>query len=617
MRLTVLAVFFEFLLYFFPAIFFLSIYCFCFGVSLEVVPSHLSIFFSFWLGLFGVRLTSWWLLDGVGQWLQKITTTSLFLVPSFFLSVWYFVVLLGLFSWGRVTTWDMIKGYQYQLGYILDVLAVPLWLLVIAVLLAGVFFAVVYRYAVKLDVVYYLGPVMSWPILISFSALGIVVALSMFISLQGYSERHQLEPVSLSFSPQVESLQSHAVAVSPVIEAAENRARSSYHITSKFNHRNVILIVGDALRADHMSFYGYGRETTPLLNASANQYQTLKVPNIRSVCAESSCGLMALASSRPLHLLPAKPMTLQSVLRRNGYSVRMILVGDHTNFYGLKKAYGEVDDYFDGTQQESRYLNDDRLLEDYVAKLPRFEGRQPVMMQFHLMSTHALGLKYIEGAPFGPVVNYYSWPFGNSRARKAPSLVEAAKAVNYYDSGVLQFDKVANSLLRTLDEKGYLDDAVIVFTADHGEMLGEKGLFGHQYHTDEQILHIPFVLQRRGYIGEELGHWPMASQVDIAPTILKELGIASPSVWAGVALQSPEKPRLLSFQQAPLVGVYSVDDHSVLKYVRDVSTGKERVFDILKDPDETQVITGQVDENTLTLWRAAAMGSVVSEVPQN
>ena len=336
----------------------------------------------------------------------------------------------------------------------------------------------------------------------------------------------------------------------------------------------------------------------------------LIAPSVRSVCSESSCGLRAIASSRPLHLLPTKPLTLHEVLRRHGYGVSLVLSGDHTNFYGLRESYGGVDSYFDATYQNSRYINDDFLVLDYLAGLAEYDGAQPLFFQFHLMSSHGLGLRHESSRSFLPYINYYSWP-AKADGRRAPSDEEIPSAINYYDNGVVQFDEVSHKILNILEAKGYLKDALVVFTGDHGEMLGEKGAFGHQRRVDDEVLHIPFILQRRGYEGSNIGAWPLASQIDVAPTILAELGIRPPKVWRGVSLQSPPVPRYINFQQAQNVGIYIVAEGVVLKFWKDISTGEEFLYDIISDSGETKNIIKYFKGVDLELWRNEVIGSSV------
>ena len=97
---------------------------------------------------------------------------------------------------------------------------------------------------------------------------------------------------------------------------------------------------------------------------------------------------------------------------------------------------------------------------------------------------------------------------------------------NFYDNGVVRSDAVIAELLAQLKEKGYLQDALVVITADHGESLGEHGLYHHANSVREEVLRIPLVFIA---YGSPLRLPPQvrdfASQVDIAPTILKELGL--------------------------------------------------------------------------------------------
>ncbi|NQD81096.1 sulfatase-like hydrolase/transferase [Pseudomonas sp. CrR14] len=602
----------ETVLWALPPLIFLCVYIGFFEAPTSILVPHLKIIVAIWLGVGGLRLLNWRFVRPRG--VQRIAAAVLLLLPPLLLVIWYVCVLIGLVSWGRVATWSMFKVYLLQGGYLFDVLGISSLTVFVICFLIVLFFGCSYCFIKVLDISRQASARLSLLSLLFISLLGITSASALTVYLPGQVYSHSQEPIGVSFFPgRASALQSHAVAVSPRIDAAENEAVLSYHPSQVFKSRNVVLIVGDALRSDHMGIYGYGRDTTPYLAASILRHQTLWARSTRSVCAESSCGLMALASSRPLHLLPSKPITLHSVLRQHGYKVNLMLSGDHTNFYGLKEAYGTVDEYFDGSQQKVRYVNDDFLLVDHVASLPRYDGQQSVMFQFHLMSTHGLGLRHKREDSLEPAVNYYSWPSG--KGRKAPSLDEVPKAVNYYDNGVVQFDSVVDKILRELESKGYLDNAVVVITGDHGEMLGEKGLFGHQYRVDEEVLRIPFVLQRRGYDGNNFGDWRLASQVDIAPTILRELEIDSPPVWRGVPLQSQASSRVIHFQQAPQVGLYISDGSlSLLKYWRDLSTGEEYVFDIKKDPQETENISGTIDPRVIASWRVAAASSAVSGV---
>src|SRR6185437_130601 len=217
--------------------------------------------------------------------------------------------------------------------------------------------------------------------------------------------------------------------------------------------RNVILIVGDALRSDHMSVYGYGRSTTPNLARMLQMPGAVKVPMVHSVCAETTCGVLALLASKFVFQIAPHSFSLIEVLRRNNYKTHLILSGDHTNFYDLRKAYGQGDDYYDGNDAQAfgYYGNDDALVVDRVAKLAPWDGGNHYF-QFHLMSAHSLGSRHEEFLRYQPASDYRSWVRPSRAAKTVPSEVIAAN--NFYDNGVLQFDAYVARILASLSEKG-------------------------------------------------------------------------------------------------------------------------------------------------------------------
>ena len=219
--------------------------------------------------------------------------------------------------------------------------------------------------------------------------------------------------------------------------------------------RNVFLVVADALRAEHMSHFGYTRATTPHLDRRCADRRHCQSQRLIAACAESYCGLMALARSKPVHGSSSHGLRLSDVLRMHGYRYGLILGGDHTQFHGLADALGPADFFWDGTHARG-YGNDDRAVLERVDELPRWDGRA-TFIQFHLMSTHALGKRH--AFAYEPAANYYR------RIRIGPSDSELASYRNYYDSGVRQFDTVLAELLARLEAKGYLEDAVVVVTS--------------------------------------------------------------------------------------------------------------------------------------------------------
>ncbi|WP_374012268.1 sulfatase-like hydrolase/transferase [Pseudoxanthomonas koreensis] len=545
------------------------------------------------------------------EWFCRGLSAFLILLPLVAIVFWYALVLIGLNSWGRVTTWGIIWAYAKQLPHLLGALGIPAWLpLSLSGMVLAVLFVFIYILITPRDWVKRLFRRANSGITILAAIALILTSLARLTSFCQGGGEHPSEPAVLSFiTAKTGGLQSHRLADSAALDAKENIARSEYIAVQKHLGRNLILIVGDALRAGHMSVYGYERNTTPNLESLVRRHQGHVVPNVRSACAESSCGLMAIASSRPVSDLGSAPFTLQEVMRESGYRVHFVLGGDHTNFYGLRSMYGELDTYFDGTHQDVRYMNDDQLILDHLESIPQAVPGEASAFQFHLMSTHGLGERKRDCSPYQPTSNYYAWPGGSPNRPPTPN--KAVHAVNYYDNGVTCWDSVIAKILQRLEEKGYLDDALVVITGDHGEMLGENGFFSHQYGLDEGVLDIPLVLLRYGYEGPDFPGHQLVGQIDIAPTILRELGLPAVPIWKGRALHDKWSPREIKIQQGPDFGIYHLSaDGAVWKYRRNQDTGVDFVTRI-EGRVEVRASLEDVPPELLVSWRSQAAASML------
>ena len=588
---------------------FLTFYVGHFGAPSTAIKPHLGLLATLWAGLVCLRLAAWrWIPDQRGpRWIVAGCIASLLTL----LALYYGLVLVGLSSWGRVISWLLIESYALQAFDLARALGYhPALMVVVPTGTVLLLTWVIGRWLSPRDWVRDIASHLSLPALAMCLVLGCGIFILRIAVFLDSPPAWQGEPVSLTLFPGrgAHAMQSHAVGGTRKLDEAETAARTAYIPNPAARHRNVILIVGDALRADHMSLYGYARPTTPYLEVLARSKTIQKVEHTTSVCAESACGLMALAVSRYVHELPNRAISMQEVLRLHQYKVHMILGGDHTNFYGLREAYGQVDSYFDASLQHTRYVNDDQLVLDRIATLPSNDPLQPAMLQFHLMSTHALGKRQESSLQFQPAANYSAWAaFGKDYPPQSP---EALKAMNYYDNGMTQFDRMVQQILGQLQRKGYLENSVVVITGDHGEMLGEHGRFGHSGQIYDPGLDIPFLLIRFGYNGVPLAISRPASQVDVAPTILAELDIPRPSTWLGVPLQLPSDREVIHFQQASQTGVYDVRQPGrIFKYWKDFDTGREYAFDVTADPNERDNLIERANAKNLGLWRREVMAS--------
>ncbi len=567
---------------------------------------HIRIVATLWLALALLRLFVW-RQTAPRPFIRRLLALAC-AVPLALLLLHYLLTLVGLSSWGRVPTSSLLRAYALQSGALMEALGYPLAVPIIAAILA---FCLLFWYLTTL------GSGDAWgrrlldrssPRLVP----ALLISLILLVALQSwrilaFPALTVDEPLALTFADAPSrQLQNHAAA-GTAGDAAEDDARKAYAPATAFRRSNVILIIGDALRSDHLGLYGYVRPVTPNLDRLTKVHDARVSPRMRAACAESSCGLLALATSRYVHQLPTHPLTLHEVLRRNGYQVHMILGGDHTHFYGLREAYGKVDSYFDGRMQSMQYMNDDQLVLDHVSQMANADPLQPVLLQFHLMSSHGLGKRHDDSNRYQPSSNYYRHLSGLT----AVSSELRTKATNYYDNGMIQLDGVISSLLSSLRAKGYLDDALVVLTGDHGEMLGEHGMLGHANTVHESVLDIPFLLIGFGRKIQPFAQRRLASQIDIAPTILHELGMPIPGTYRGQPLQLHDDRSYLFFQQDRMTGLYDMTSPDRLwKYWRDWRTGQEYVFDVARDPSESVNLKDHLPDALILDWRRNVAGSL-------
>lgn len=563
---------------------FLAIYLIRLGGSTAIVGPYVGLVATFWGACLVLRMLVFRIVrpGGLARWLNA----SMVLGPLLLLVICELGFAIGLSSWGRVPTWPMIRAYAPQSAELLGALGLaPGWVgLVLIIPVVGAF-AFLARSSAA---IHWVGPFARHVSGRWFAGLLVVGCLIVSVRTYAFIADPPVrfgEPFSLMLFPEHHARPGQSrLTPSNAAEAAEIAARAAYVPESPRARPNVILIVGDALREDHLSVNGYARETTPFIDSLVASGRARSLRGMASVCAESTCGLMAIAQSRYAHQFPGNAMTLYEVLRLHGYSVRMILGGDHTHFYGLRESFGPVDDYFDGSMAAGFYANDDRLVLDRVSKLPGWDGK-PVMMQLHLMSSHVLGKRHESFERFRPFASY-ARPGGPGLGEPGAS---AERARNFYDNGVLQFDEMVRRIFDELGHKGYLRNSIVVITSDHGEMLGEHGAFSHSAEVYQGALRIPFVAVGFGSESFRSGEAvPLSSQADIAPTILRELGMPIPSTWAGRALQSEADRDYIYFQQGPKVGLFDLrEPGAVWKYWLDLSTREEFAFDLATDPAES------------------------------
>ncbi|MFS8084239.1 MAG: sulfatase-like hydrolase/transferase [Acidobacteriota bacterium] len=436
-------------------------------------------------------------------------------------------------------------------------------------------------------------------------AIGILLLgyfIGVYISLRRapYSELLSSDPLLSFVRRTTEIYDPNYPAFAEKLREEERQCRSSYPRDQKFEKKTVIIIVVDALRADHTQVYGYNRATTPFLEGLLENGQLRKVDFATSTCSGTFCGVVSTLASKPLKRLIPGDFKLPDLLHDQGYKTYFLLSGSH-DWEGLKEAYGhEMTLYFDAESSNRYGSTDDHLIFEGLEQVPNHD-EAPAFFYIHLMAVHLIGVKQESFNLYQPVAerNDFQAMF-RGESGHWPMII------NSYDNSVMQADATIKDIFAALDSKGYLKNSIVVILADHGEGLGERSRYGwgHGHWLYQEFIRIPLLIYDESAF--KYANLKFATQVDIAPTIVDRLGLAIPSCWEGTSLLNPNIKTVSTHQTGfskPCYAVLYRTDAAMYKYLYCSVGKKEEVYNLADDPGERNNLIDTVEPSLLQRLR--------------
>lgn len=310
--------------------------------------------------------------------------------------------------------------------------------------------------------------------------------------------------------------------------------------------RNILLIVIDCLRADHVSCYGYPRQTTPNIDRLAAEGHLWEQAN--SVC----CWTRPSVASIFTGLYPTQHGAFEYIKRSGGASgtTTDALRTSQPTLAETLASHGWRSGAFARNEQLGEYTKLNRGFDRYVPDagksrelIEKYRGwveeslGVPSFAYLHLMEAHW---------PYRARERHLSLFGGNldnncfrnctgveyGELKRALSVGEASippfqleQMVQMYDACVLRADEQVGLILETLEALGIGDETAVIVTADHGEEFLEHGGLGHGQGLFEELIHVPMVMRIPGRDGPIRYPHPV-SQVDLASTVLELAGIS-------------------------------------------------------------------------------------------
>jgi len=403
---------------------------------------------------------------------------------------------------------------------------------------------------------------------------------------------------------------------------------------------NVILVMVDTLRADHLSCYG-GELPTPALCSLAEDGGTRFLAFSHASWTRPSAATLLTSLLPASHGVMSKPsslapdaLLLPELMQEAGYSTGGIAANINlAPSFGFDQGYDEyhylAPDYLAGAEESSS-----KLILYQIGRAVWFKVKPGLRfgdfyqdsavvneVAFDFLERHRdarffLFLHYMD--PHDP---YFRHPYdGHGIARVAnqhPTPELTAEMHRLYRGEIEYLDANFARLLDELRKLGLYENTLIVLTADHGEEFQEHGGFWHGLTLYDEQVHVPLIVKWAGDgarpQGDPRGH--LVGLLDVTPTILARAGARIPPTLQGVDLvlgaeQRPERNRI----------VFAEEDHegNVLRAVRteewkliEANPGNPRglppqeLFQVSEDPGEQRNLSAERADRVAELLRHA------------
>ena len=399
---------------------------------------------------------------------------------------------------------------------------------------------------------------------------------------------------------------------------------------------NIILILVDTLRADHLGIYGYERPTSPELDgfgrrnlvfSQARSQAPCTFPSVNSILTSRHPGIFL---GRPIGQMgiPEGIAVLPELLREQGYRTAAVssspIVRKTRSTFNKEGGFDRGFEKFD----ESCFKKPASCVNRRALQLID-SGAAPFFLYLHYLDPHG-PYQPPESHPLKFAVGYEGKDFiaaGNPRPiaqmlyRKGSEDLQLTDAdwkhlIALYDEEIRYFDSQFRKLLDGLEERRLLEQTLIAVVSDHGEEFREHGDVKHCRNVFDTQIHTPLLLRIPGAISRS---FPQAVQnLDLAPTFLDYAGIDTSSLkLEGRSLRplieaGPEGSTETRVAFSRWRSLRSVTDGR-FKLILKLNSGEHSVYDLVNDPGELEDVAGAQPEALARLKERLIRGVEANE----
>ncbi|MFT5686248.1 MAG: arylsulfatase A-like enzyme [Myxococcota bacterium] len=451
---------------------------------------------------------------------------------------------------------------------------------------------------------------------------------------------------------------------------------------------NLILISIDGLRADHVGIHGRSPSPTPTLDALAAD--GLVFSQSFSQGNESLYSHAAMFTGRHVsevaapdyrtYIIPDSAMLISEVLALYGYQTAGFLAGGHVHeSYGFNQGFAHFDDsadfgsFFNKVPYALSWLDTQEPTDPFFLILHGYDCHRPYAHPgafFHAFGadytgdidtvlTDRQGTEQIFSGVHYPdfELDHFSHEVGDlilnpegylrigewaeGREGTALSDEDLDHIDDHYDTGVLSADLQVGRFLDGLKARGLWENTLVLITSDHGEDLGDHGIYNHRITLTDSTTRVPMLLTG-GALPEALRGTTqdgLVQAIDVVPTLLSASGATLPASLPGRDLLSEAPAPSVVFQEGVLDMVSArTPTHRLLfrgvpltfEYfemaLRQATTDSEHfiLYDLRSDPGEQVNVAAaqpevveQLRGELLTWWRGMDRSDYRGSQPQS
>ncbi len=459
-----------------------------------------------------------------------------------------------MFAAARGTLGDSIAHY----------LTAPNLLLIVSVLAAGAVFPVLFRR---------LSMRVSYGLAAGAGLLAIAGAwFAGAVDSRGL-HRNAIAAVATTLFPRLPAIRSEADwRRSPVGTAPVTTDLSRFRGVAR--GRNVLMIHLESTAAQYLGLHGAGVDPMPNLTRISREAilfeeaYTVYPESIKSLASIFQSTWPALDTAPELYEKLEAP-SLAALLSARGYRTALFHSG------------------------RFRYLGMESLIRDRgyetLEDAGAIGGNRQSSFGVDEAATARRLLEWIDEAPpdrpffatYLPIAGHH--PYGASEAGPFP----AEEEIGRYRNALFEGDRALRAIVEGLRSRGLYERTLLVLFGDHGEAFGQhEGNFGHTIFLYEENVHVPLLFILPGAVPELQRVPGPVSLIDVGPTVLDLLGVASVREYQGSSLLdgSPGLALFFADYSSPLLGLRD----GRWKFIHDLESGRSKLFDLRVDPAERE-----------------------------